>query len=136
MTIFLCNQFYLVLGFIVILKSTTRSSSAADTGIWVAADIEAWFLGYRHVPADINMALYRRRMCMHLLSLAEVAWITPPDPEDDMEAPSMQIAHQLSSEWHIYHYSKNYNDELGDWRNKRYFILPPPIPVAQQPIIV
>ncbi|KIJ51760.1 hypothetical protein M422DRAFT_244101 [Sphaerobolus stellatus SS14] len=82
---------------------SNRATTGVDSGIWVAADIEAWVLGHTHAPEDLNVSRYRLRMRHHIMHLPEVTSTTviPHVP-------------RLSSEqW------GDFEEECGTWRRVR-----------------
>ncbi|KIJ32860.1 hypothetical protein M422DRAFT_265350 [Sphaerobolus stellatus SS14] len=99
---------------------SNRATTGVDSGIWVAADIEAWVLGHTHAPEDLDISRYRLRMRHHIMHLPEVTSTTviphvphlSPEQWGDFEVWQLE-RNDLSR------YSRDYKEECGTWQRVR-----------------
>jgi len=99
------------------MQLESRSRSAADSGVWVAAaDMKAWMCGLPHTAADLDVEEYRLKMreCVSDLKFIDA------DPEDPPELPKFTdfVKNLINAEgrWPVKEFAKDYIAELGEWR--------------------
>jgi len=94
-----------------------RNTNGADSGVWVAADAEALLMGLQHAPADLDVDVYRNRMRNTVLALPATNAQQPPPPQLYWEP----FYRDLVACWPYWFYSKNWNEEIGEWQHAHLF---------------
>jgi len=99
------------------MQLESRSMSAADSGVWVATDIETWMHGLPHAAANLNMEEYRLKMQERVSDLEFI----DANPKDSPELPEFTdfVKNLINAEgrWPVKQFAKDYIAELGEWRH-------------------
>ncbi|KIJ31906.1 hypothetical protein M422DRAFT_266404 [Sphaerobolus stellatus SS14] len=94
-----------------------RAAAGVDSRVWVAADVEAWLLGYKYAPTETDISRYRLRMRHHVFNLPEVPLLPPArQPRPLATTHTYEFAWELCGYLDIQQFSRDYHEEVGEWR--------------------